>query len=89
MIRLLIILWPALLPLLVYASWCVWRYKRKQAGHEVPPIKAKLFITVIATIVIAALCLVVLGSQQKRNDGKGYQPVQYKDGKLVPGTMGR
>lgn len=88
MIRLLLILWPALLPALFYAVWCVWRYRRKQAGHAVPPVTKRLFLTVGATIGIAALCFVLLGAEQAANSGQGYRPAHFKDGVLVPGKFG-
>ena len=85
MIRILIVLWPALVPLLLYAVWCVVRYRRKQAGNAVPPVTHRLFMALVATIVLAALCFVLLGAEQQGDNGKVYHPAQYKDGALVPG----
>lgn len=85
MIRLFLLLWPALVPLVGYGAWCVWRYRRKRAGHAVPPITHRLFIALVASIVLAALSFIVLGLEQKPNDGTGYRPAHYKDGVLVPG----
>ncbi len=79
-------LWPALLPLVVYAVWCIWRYRRKQAGHAVPPVTKRLYVTIVATIVLAGICLVVFGAEQKPNAGHSYTPAQYKDGVLIPAS---
>lgn len=87
MIRLFIILWPALLPLFVYVGWCIMRYRRKQAGEAVPAITKPLFHTLIAMIVIGMGCFVIFGAQQPANEGKGYHPAVYKDGVLVPGGI--
>lgn len=89
MIRLLHILWPALLPLLLYVGWCILRYRRKQAGEDVPALAKPFFRTLVAMIVIGALCFVLLGMEQSANEGRDYQPTHYKDGVLVPGGFAR
>lgn len=85
MIRLLRILWPALLPLLLYAGWCLLRYRKKQAGEEVPALAKPFFRTLVSMIVIGAICFLLLGLEQPANEGKDYHPTHYKDGVLVPG----
>ncbi len=87
MIRILLILWPALVPLGLYALWCVWRYRRKQAGHAVPPLTHRLYVTLVASILLAAVSFILLGVEQPANEGRSYVPTHYKDGVLVPGGM--
>ncbi len=87
--RILAIIWPALLPMLIYGIWCVRRYKRKQAGEDVPPLSPKFFLAVMASLAIGAVCLLVLGAGQERNSGKTYHPARYENGKLVPAGMGQ
>lgn len=87
MLRVLLMLWPALIPLLFYAVWIARRHARKARGEDVPPITDKLFITVVATFAMAALSFLVFGLTQKPNAGTGYHPVHYKDGVLIPGGM--
>ena len=89
MIRIVMMLWPALVPMLVYVVWCVVRYRSKQAGHEVPPLKGPLFAAVVASIALAVLSFVVLGLGQEANDGKQYHPARYENGVLVPGGFER
>lgn len=89
MIRIVLMLWPALVPMLVYVVWCMWRYKRKQAGHDVPPLTTRLFAAVVTSVLLAAACFVLLGLGQDTNDGKQYHPARYEDGVLVPGGFAR
>lgn len=87
MIRVLKILWPALIPLLIYAVWCILRYRKKQRGEEVGPITKPLFLTLISSLAIAMLCFVFFGAQQGANEGRNYVPAHVVDGVVVPGRF--
>ena len=87
MLRLLKILWPALIPLLIYGLWCVRRYRKKQRGEAVGPITQGLFLTLLSSLLIAVACFAFLGAQQKPSHPTGYTPTHMEDGKLVPGKL--
>lgn len=87
MLRMLKILWPALIPLLIYAVWCVVRYRRKQRGEEVGPITQGLFLALLSSLGIAVLCFVFFGVQQGANEGHNYTPAHVENGVLVPGRF--
>lgn len=87
MLRILKILWPALIPLLIYAVWCIMRYRKKQRGEEVGPITQGLFLALASSLAIAVLCFAVFGAQQGANEGRNYVPAHVVDGVLVPGRF--
>lgn len=87
MLRLLKILWPALIPLLIYAGWCIVRYRKKKRGEEVGPITKGLFLAVLSSLVVAVLCFVLLGAEQKGTGARAYTPTHVQDGVLVPGSF--
>jgi len=87
MLRLLKILWPALIPLLIYAGWCVVRYRRKMRGEEVGPIGRGLFLALLSSLLVAVLCFVVLGAEQHATGERAYVPAHVENGTLVPGRF--
>jgi hypothetical protein len=89
MLTVLRVLWPALIPLLGYASWCVWRWRKMGRGEAVAPLGRGLFWALLASAGIAAFCFFALGLSQKSQEVLPYEPSHYRDGKLVPGGFGR
>jgi len=89
MIRLLKELWPAILPLLLYAAWML--HKRKHAvrqGEHMPRwVEGPWFWAVMASIVVAVACLLSLGASEKSIQG-AYVPPHMQNGQLVPGRIG-
>jgi hypothetical protein len=85
MLTLLRILWPALIPLIVYASWRFWCAHKMRRGEVVTPIKGALFWTLLASAAIAVLCFFALGLAQHSRTEMNYQPSYMKDGELVRG----
>jgi hypothetical protein len=80
--------WPALIPLIVYVTWLyVVRRKAEKAGTPKPQFRdGPWYSTVIASLLIAAACLVYWGITQDSEKG-AYTPPQLKDGELVPGKI--
>jgi fructose-specific phosphotransferase system IIC component len=89
MIRFILLFWPALIPLLLYGGWLIVRARWQRLGYPVSSLTPHLFLAIISSLLIAALCFVVLGVEQSPNTGKDYHPTHYKDGVLIPGTMGK
>lgn len=68
MIRMTMYLWPALLPLALYAIW-IWRRRAaaRRLGQELPLFRSgALFWAVLASLLLAALCLIMLGLLAER-----------------------
>ena len=82
-------LWPALIPIIGFVLFLLWRKKRMQAGHEVPAIEGARFWTIIASIVLCLGALIVVGFSQERNAGTAtYTPAQlHEDGSFDRGGV--
>jgi hypothetical protein len=89
MIRFILMFWPALIPMLLYGGWVIARARRQRLGQSVAPITRHLFFSIMMSLLIAALCFVILGASQAPNIGQDYHPTHYKDGVLIPGNMGK
>lgn len=85
MIRLLKILWPALIPLLIYTLWVWWRARKLAQGHEVPPLSRYRFWAIFSSLLIAVMMLVLLGINQPENAAGHYRAATYKHGELQEG----
>jgi len=88
MIRLLREIWPALLPLLLYALWMLRaRAHATRRGAQVPRwVEGPWFWAVLASIIIAIVCLLSLGVAEQSVKG-AYVPTHMQDGRLVPGSI--
>lgn len=88
MLRLLREIWPAILPLLLYAGWMVrQRKKARSRGESLPKlVEGPWFWAVIASIVIAIACLFFLGLSEESVKGR-YVPPHMENGRLVPGRI--
>jgi heme/copper-type cytochrome/quinol oxidase subunit 2 len=89
MVRLIVTkFWPAFIPLLLYVLWMIYLYRRaKKTGEPSPPWMRgnSWWLTIGATLIIAALCFVSLGLLMPANDGTGYTPTQMRDGTIIKG----
>ena len=74
--------WPALLPLVLYALWVVWRRRK----GEVKP-RTRGWMIAWAVSLLMLLALVAVGVLSLEGGQRGYAPVQLIDGELVDGEM--
>ncbi len=80
--------WPVLIPLLVYWLWH-WHIGRKavKAGQPKPHFRdGPWFWAVLASLVVAMGCFVVLGLNIDGQKGE-YTPPHMEGGVLVPGHV--
>ena len=81
--------WPALIPVILYLLWIAYRRRKaKQNGHA--PVRWRdgpWIAALAASVAILALCFLTLGMQSKPNAGRDYQPMEYIDGELKPGSL--
>jgi Family of unknown function (DUF6111) len=91
MLRLLREIWPAALPLLLYAGWMLHRRHRALRRGETQQIRwteGPWFWTVMASIAVAVVCLFLLGASEGSVKGN-YTPSHMENGALVPGRVGQ
>lgn len=88
MIRFLVELWPATLPLLLYALWMFTRRIRAlKCGGEVPAwLSGPWLKAVLASAGIMVLLMLLYGASMEPVKGE-YIPPHMKNGVLVPGTV--
>lgn len=88
MLRILRILWPALLPLILHAAYALWRGARLRAGKPVPSIPGLWFYTLLSSLLIGIALFLVLGFQQEPRHATHYQPTELNaDGTLTRERM--
>jgi hypothetical protein len=89
MIRLILFrFWPALLPLVIYFFWHRASVRRaKKENKPAPHFRdGPVYWTVLASLLIAVLCFVVMGVELEPQKGD-YIPPVVKDGAIVPGHV--
>jgi ABC-type Fe3+ transport system permease subunit len=88
--RVLIELLPAIVPLVLCAAWvAMQRRQAAKRGEAKPDWKdGPWFWAVIASIVVAIVCLFLLGVISQSVKG-AYEPAHLENGKLVPGKVNR
>lgn len=89
MLRLLATIWPALIPIALFALWYVIAVRR--AKNQPEPILPKLrdgpwFITIVSTIGLAILCIFAYGLLDEGHMGE-YIPAQLENGTLIDGEV--
>jgi hypothetical protein len=82
-------LWPALIPLLLYVLWHVWRARKyREQGLEAPKLKdGPWMATLLIMLGLAALCLIVLGVLAPKRNHVAYEPARIENGKIVKGHL--
>lgn len=85
MIPLLKMLWPALIPLLLYTLWVFWRARKLEQGQDVPPLSRYRFWAILSSLLIAAIMLILIGFTQPANLAGHYRAATYKHGELQEG----
>jgi hypothetical protein len=89
MIRLLLLrLWPALLPLLVYWIW-LRHIGRKATINGKPALRFRdgpWYWAVLASLLIAVVSFAILGLTQPAEKG-AYTPPHMENGNIVPGQV--
>jgi hypothetical protein len=90
MIRFLIELWPAVIPLLLYTVWIVLlRRRAHKSGIEKPGwLSGPWFWMVLATAGTLVICLFAIGVFSSGTKGD-YIPPHMENGTLVPGRVDR
>lgn len=86
--RVLMEMWPALVPILLYAAWMALRRGRaSRRGAEKPAWRdGPWFWAVMASIAVAIVCLVLWGLSADPVRGR-YVPPHMENGTLVPGII--
>lgn len=90
MIRFLLLrLWPALIPLILYALWYVYkRHHAKKTGETIHLTDGPWMVTLFSALVLAALSFIILGMSRTLHDEPlYYHPAQVIDGKIVDGRI--
>lgn len=88
MTRVLILLWPALLPLIGFLIWHLFRKSSAKKRNEISPLlkDGPWFQIVVASMIIAVLSLLAGGLLQEENKGT-YQPAHMENGVLHEGQI--
>ena len=86
MLRLMILrAWPALIPILIYLLWLYTRRRKAKKADE--PLPALLdgpwLYTLMGSVALLAISLIATGLMYDHNEGTGYQPKRFEDGKLI------
>jgi hypothetical protein len=88
MLRLLKILWPALLPLLAYFLYVLWRNRQRKKGRVIAHLPSLKFYSIVVSLLIAIGMFLALGVQQTANNSGQYQPAHLReDGTLERGNL--
>lgn len=90
MIRVLLELWPVLLPLLAYVLWHLRkRRKARKAGEPLPRLREGPWVwAVLAAIGVGVVLLLGWGfSLEPQPMSRGYTPPHWEDGKMIPGSV--
>ena len=87
MLKLLLKLWPAALPILIYWLWRKFR-RGKAAEDKLSPLESRLWIaTLVLSLVIAIVCIVVMGAGGEGGEGTYVRPQYEGGGKVIPGHV--
>ena len=89
MTLLLIRLWPALIPLLVYFWWHRKRVRQHASeGKEIPGFFDGPWMTAcFAALLIAVVMFLVMGLLEPRRNNMAYTPAHLENGKIIKGEM--
>jgi hypothetical protein len=81
--------WPALIPIVLYVGWLLWkRRKAAKAGEELPTFfSGPWLLTLSSAFIIATICLFALGLSAENNAGVSYTPKRFIDGQLIDGRL--
>jgi len=87
MVKLLIKIWPALIPIVICAVWYFFIHKRKK-GDRLREWEVRLWTWVaISSVVIAIITMLFFALTVESNKDMEYFPSRLEDGKLVKGHM--
>lgn len=80
--------WPALLPLLLYVLWYLFKARRAVKSGQPKPLfsDGPIYWTILASLFIAVLCFIWLGAHIEPNKGE-YTPPLMKNGAIQPGHV--
>lgn len=80
--------WPVLIPIVLYTLWFLWSNYRLEEGKD--PLKwtdGPWGVIFIGMLIIALLCFIPVIYFHVTPKGDSYKPAEFKDGKLIPGTI--
>jgi drug/metabolite transporter (DMT)-like permease len=82
------VLWPALIPLVLYGTYVWWRARRRARGLPVPILKNLRFFVLVLCLLMAAASLMFMAALQERGDASQYRPAHMNgDGYLTRGKV--
>lgn len=87
MVKFILMLSPALIPILMFFIWR--RFRRGKGAKENLSARESFLwrVSLIVSLAIAIVCIVVIGVSGDRAKRGEYIPPQYEDGKMVPGKV--
>lgn len=83
-------IWPALIPLLLYLVWLYYRKKRVGHEDEMPPVelfRGPLFWSLVASLVLLLISLLFFGVAQPTKREGQYVPPHFEGGKISPSRI--
>tara|TARA_B100000989_G_scaffold143792_1_gene107149 strand:+ start:1410 stop:1685 length:276 start_codon:yes stop_codon:yes gene_type:complete len=82
-------LWPAFIPILLYVLWLSYKRRRaNKAGEEKPGWgDGPLISTLLVSLLLAIGSFLLLGLLQPDNRSGTYRPADMYNGSLVPGDI--
>lgn len=89
MIRLLIKIWPAFIPIALFMLWYLLACRKHKKGKREtkPTVKeGPWLLTILSSIAIAIICIIFSGLNQESIKGN-YTPAYIQDGKIVEGSV--
>lgn len=89
MIRILLLIWPAAIPLVLFLLWYAWAHRRaKKQPDAVAPIfkESPWKITLMSSVAIAIACLFVIVLSEEGVKGD-YVPAVISEGTLQDGRI--
>lgn len=88
MLRVLIQLWPALLPALLFLVWHWKQVHKAKRNDEISPLlkDGPWFVITLSTITIAVGCFFAFGLSQEHTKGE-YVPATLQNGTLKDGSI--
>ena len=82
-------LWPALIPIAVYALWLMrCRRVAKKSGDPFPALlSGPWIITLVASVALLALSLFYMALSSEKNAGASYTPKRFENGTLYDESL--
>lgn len=89
MIRFILLrLWPALIPLALYALWFAYRrHHARKTGEVIHIADGPWLMTILATMALLAAGFLWTGLTDEKTGPATYAPAHVEDGKIVQGEI--